>query len=253
MKFTEFYNQKDKWILMIHCICGNENIFKYQFKILSKEYNLILVRLPGHFEDVIQSKVSFKYVIENIHDYVTKKKIKKIDIMGISLGAMIASDYISKYPEEVENTILIGSIYNFSIHFFRFLYRILICIDKFLPRRIYMFLITYILLPSYVERKQRKKLFRNSLRMNKKVLNKWMYEMYIFMKSSEKKIKNVFDTESKVTFIYGEKDKIFLNYSKKILKKLEKESRLCIVHNSGHICNIQNFKEFNDILKEVLL
>ena len=43
------YLHKDKeWILMLHGIGGNLNIFKKQIDVLSENYNLLLVDLHGH-------------------------------------------------------------------------------------------------------------------------------------------------------------------------------------------------------------
>ncbi len=241
-------NNKDKYIVLIHCVCGNEKIFKNQIQELSTRYNIIIVRLAGHEIESEISEASIDCTINEIYEFILKNKIEKVDILGSSLGAMIASKYATIYPGTVKNLYLEGTIYRFSIHIMNLLYFLLIKIKKFLPRFIYMFLITYILSPYNKQKKQRKALYNYSISMKKEFLFKWMEEMSSFIRNGKNELLSVNNLGLNVKFIYGEKDKIFLNYTYKILSKCNNEDKIVIIPKSGHICNMQNKEDFNNII-----
>lgn len=86
------------------------------------------------------------------------------------------------------------------------------------------------------------------LRMNKKYLYSWMEEMNRFILNSESHMCRISDAN--VICIYGENDKAFLNYTKKQMLKNKCKVRMVVLKNAGHICNISNSHDFNNIIKE---
>lgn len=241
-------NNKEKWIVLIHCVCGNEHIFDLQMETLNNRYNIIVIRLDGHGIEHGLQNAKMKSAVEEIHNYIISKGICKVDILGLSLGAMIANLYVESHPETVSKVFLTGMIYNFSYKFFEIMYMILMKVKFFIPRSIYMFLITYLLLPSKCEKKQRKELYTSSLRMSKKYLYSWMEEMALFIKNADYYMSAI--SKSNVICIYGEKDKIFLNYTQKQVLDKEYKINIVVLKNAGHICNISNSYEFNRFIKE---
>lgn len=241
-------NNKEKWIVLIHCVCGNERVFNLQMEMLNNRYNIIIIRLEGHGIETNLQNAKIYNVVEEIHDYSIENGIHKIDIMGLSLGAMIANTYVELYPETVSKAFLVGMIYNFSSKFLELMYRLLMKIKKVVPRRFYMYLITLIPLPSRDEKFQRERLYKSSMRMNKKYLYSWMEEMNRFILNSESHMRRISDAN--VICIYGENDKAFLNYTKKQMLKNKCKVRMVVLKNAGHICNISNSHDFNNIIKE---
>ena len=73
MIYKEINNSKNRWIVLIHCVCGTENIFKYQMDMLSKYYNLIIVRLAGHGVASKNVEASIDYTVDEIYKYVQEK------------------------------------------------------------------------------------------------------------------------------------------------------------------------------------
>ncbi len=81
------YLHKDKeWILMLHGIGGNLNIFKKQIDVLSENYNAFsrpswpwkFTKL--HFEKYekkTKGEISFKYICEDIVEIIDKLNIEK--------------------------------------------------------------------------------------------------------------------------------------------------------------------------------
>lgn len=239
-------NYKDKWIVLIHCVCGNEHVFDLQMDVINKRYNVIMIRLEGHGIESNVNNASMLNVVKEIYTYITEQNILKIDILGVSLGAMIANLYVEIYPQTVNEVYLVGMIYKFSIKILNVIYDLLIRSERVIPRKLYMFCITYILLPSRTDQIQRKKLYDTSQKMSNEYLYSWMVEMQKFMKKAEEHFNAISGTD--VTYIYGDSDKMFLNYTKKLVKNSKENVKLVILKNASHLCNISNAYEINLLL-----
>jgi len=248
MIYKEIYNNKKKWIVLIHCVCGNEKIFNNQITVLKENYNIVILRLAGHEIHSKLHEATFAYVVEELHKIALSKQ-SKIDLMGVSLGAMIATKYITKYPDDVKNAYLIGNIYGFSIPLFKVGYIMLTKISKVLPRRLYMYFITKFILPSKHLKTQRNKLYKYSLKMDSAFLYSWMKEMGNFILKGKEYFDLTLSSKNSIYLIYGEKDNMFLEWVKKRLQG-EDKSILHVVKGSGHLCNIDNPNDINTIVME---
>lgn len=247
MLYNLIDNGKPKWIVLLHCVCGNEKVFKNQMDLLNKHYNILVIRFAGHDIESNKNEATFDYVIQEVREFVSKQGCK-IDIMGLSMGAMIATKYICQYPNDVENAYLIGNIYGFSVPLFKLGYRILMKINKILPRFIYMYVITRLILPYKSQEHQRKKLYASSRRMSKHFLYAWMNEMGTFIIKGEAYLKCVSGKGVNIRHIYGSNDKIFLNWTKKKTKNLT-NFKLNIIAGAGHLCNIEQPEQVNIIIE----
>lgn len=240
-------NCKKKWIVLLHCVCGNENVFKYQMEMLNKHYNIVVIRLAGYDIDSQISEATFEFVVEEIHKFVVEKNCR-IDIMGLSIGAMIATKYILKYGDEVENSYLIGNIYGFSIPLFRLGYMTLLKINKVLPRAVYMYAITRLILPYKSQKQQRKILYTTSKRMKEEFLYSWMNEMGIFITHGKEYFKQISDSFVNIRHIYGANDIMFLGWLKK-RNQGRHNIQLHIIEDAGHLCNMEKPNQVNTIIE----
>lgn len=240
-------NGKSKWIVLLHCVCGNEKVFKHQMNMLNKYYNIAVIRLAGHDIKSTISEATFDYVVEEIRKFVVEKNCK-IDIIGISMGAMIAAKYIIEHQDDVENAYLIGNIYGFSVPLLKWGYMALIKINKILPRALYMNAITKLILPYKHQQYQRKRLYATSRRISKEFLYAWMNEMGKFIMHGKKYLALVSNSSVNVRHIYGEKDIMFLGWLKKRYD-LCQDMSLYIIDGVGHLCNMENPKEVNVLIE----
>ncbi len=248
MIYNEIDNKKSRWLVLLHCVCGNEKVFKNQMDLLNKHYNILVIRLAGHGIKSEINEATFDFVINEIHDFTLRKNCK-VDILGISIGAMIATKYISIYPQTVEKLYLIGNIYGFSIPFFKTGYIIVTKLNKLLSKSLYMYFITKVILPGKTQNKQRKRLYINSKKMESEFLYSWMSEMLKFILDGKKYLNTTIDNQLKIQLIYGEKDKIFLDWVKFKLRK-NQNVKIHLIKEAGHLCNIDNPEYINKIIEE---
>jgi len=248
MVYKEINNNKEKWIVLIHCVCGNEKIFQKQLADLSKLYNIAILRLAGHQLESDIKEATIDSAIEEIHEFALKKNTK-VDVFGISLGSMIASKYIVKYPNDVRNCYLLGNIFGFSIPLIKLGYMFLVKINKFIPRSIYMYFITKAILPGKCQNMQRKKLYHSSQNMKGDFLYAWMKEMGKYIKNGKNNLEGVLNSKVRVRIIYGAKDYMFFNWTKKRINVCN-QNKLYIIENAGHLCNIEKPELVNKIIEE---
>ena len=216
--------------------------------VLNKIYNIIVIRLAGHEISSRLDEASISYVVEEINEYITRKNIK-VDILGVSLGAMIASKFALKYHSKVGKVYMIGPIFGFSIPFFKIGYLMLLKLRRILPRCIYMYFITFAILPGKSEKAQRIKLYNSSKNMDKQFLYSWMEQMGAFILKGEQNLKLTINSQADIKIIYGSKDKIFLGFVKSRLNILQMK-KLKIVYGHGHLCNISASNIINKIIED---
>ena len=98
---------KGKVILLIHGLFGSLSNWKTVINELSKNYRVIVPKLP--IIEVDPSKASISGLSEFIRNFISLKKLKNISIIGNSLGGHLALDYVINYQKNVSNLILTGS------------------------------------------------------------------------------------------------------------------------------------------------
>lgn len=138
MYYKVINNSKDKWILLIHCICSNMHIFDSYIKELSLTYNILLLDLPGHGKSSEIKKFSLKEVVEEIIKILDNENINKVDIWGISLGAIIANELEITCPERVSTMVLEGAAFGLKNKVYLKLFNIFNKLNFLIPSRLYI-------------------------------------------------------------------------------------------------------------------
>jgi len=130
--FTKVYNyneKNDEAILFLHGLGGNNENGAFLFDINNK-YMTICTDLLNHGKSGVVSNFTWDTYVESIRAVVIEYKLKKIHLVGHSLGADIVMMYSLKYPSEVQNIILLDRAYynyselekyNFTIDFYKFI------------------------------------------------------------------------------------------------------------------------------------
>ncbi|MDU4024815.1 MAG: alpha/beta fold hydrolase, partial [Clostridium perfringens] len=150
------YLHKDKeWILMLHGIGGNLNIFKKQIDVLSENYNLLLVDLHGHgnsqnhtLKNMKKTKgeISFKYICEDIVEILDKLNIEKVNVLGISLGTIVGMQFEKYFPNRVSSMILGGGIVGMNLKS-KFFLNLALVTKNIIPREIFYKIVAYMSMP----------------------------------------------------------------------------------------------------------
>ena len=114
--YETIINDNDrKWVLFIHCIAGNRNIFKKQIAEYSKYYNLLMIDLPGHGKSSDWNfKFTFEDVSKSIIDILNKLNIKSTHIVSLSLGSIVAIYMSIVHSDRIKQMVLGGAVLGLS-------------------------------------------------------------------------------------------------------------------------------------------
>lgn len=180
--------------------------------------NGINVETPNLFSIVKNYQVNYENMYKTFADYCNSFN-EKINLVGLSLGGVLAVDYITEFPEKINSIILIGTPYEIP----KTIFTIQNIIYKFMPKRIF-------------ERMGCAK--EDIIRLLDSMKNLSIPNKAPHIKSN-------------TLIICGEKEKDNINMkSAKKLNEVIQNIKFKIIENAGHEVNIDNPKGLANIIYE---
>ena len=109
------FNKKDSVpLIFIHGVGLDHQMWKGQISYFN-EYSTLAYDLLGHGKTpCIKDKLSLRDFSNQLLEILDHLKIEKINLIGFSLGSLIALDFSSHFQKKVEKLILIGTTYKRS-------------------------------------------------------------------------------------------------------------------------------------------
>jgi pimeloyl-ACP methyl ester carboxylesterase len=107
--FQVYYEREGKGepILLLHAGLQDHTMWKDQVGELSKHYTVITIDQPFHGNTIGNDTVTL--VSDIIHTVLDNLNIDKVSVIGLSMGAGSALDFVIANPEHVSKCILISS------------------------------------------------------------------------------------------------------------------------------------------------
>ena len=98
---------KGNAIILLHAGLQDHTMWAEQVKVLSLKNDVITPDLPFHgkttgTDTTVLAQDVIKILLDSLH-------IKKVSVAGLSMGASVAQDFITAYPERVNKAILISA------------------------------------------------------------------------------------------------------------------------------------------------
>lgn len=245
-------SEQSEWLVFLHGLGGNHNIFYKQIDFFAKEFNLLLIDLPGHGESMgTFGKETLAMSVEKINDLLVYLEIDKAHFMAVSLGTIVMQKFTLCYPKKVKAVVLAGAVDKWKKWGY-FLANLAVYepIKAITPYMLEYKLFAFILMPKKAHKKSREVFIREAYKLGKTDYFNWV-EMGILSNRIYKSI-NVSNSQIPKLYISGRGDFMFLPG---ILPHVEKESNaeMHIIEACGHVCNIEKSEEFNEIAMEFLL
>ena len=202
--------------ILIHGLGQNETSWnEVKNQLNNSEIN---VETPNLFSIVKNYQVNYENMYKTFADYCNSFN-EKINLVGLSLGGILAIDYIAEFPEKVNSIILIGTPYEIP----KTIFTIQNIIYRFMPRKIF-----------------------EKIGCPKKDMIRLLDSMSNL--SIPKKVPHI---KCNTLIICGEKEKDNINMkSAKQLNKVIQNSKFKIIENAGHEVNIDNPKELANIIND---
>ena len=178
-----------------------------------KENNIDIV-CPDLFEITKNTSKDYKMMYNTFSDFCNNQK-EKLNLCGLSLGGVLALDFVKEYPEKVNSIILIGTPYKIP----KALFKLQGLIFHIMPKR-------------------GKEKMRSSKTQKLTLVNS-MSNLDI--------AKDLETIKCNSLIICGDKDNVNMENAK-LLNKSIKNSKFKVINNSSHEVNIDNPKELADII-----
>ena len=233
--------------MFVHGAGGSSSIWFLQIKEFIKHFNVLLVDLRGHGKSkgMVDPKgvrhYEFADITQDIFDVLDSLKIQKAHFIGISLGTILIRNLSEIAPARVTSMIMGGAVIRLNIRA-----KVLVALGNVFKSVIpYMWLYTFfawIIMPSERHKKSRLLFVNEAKKVAQKEFMRWFtltYEITPLLKYFEEK-----DTAIPTLYLMGEEDHMFLPAVRYIITK-HTNSWLEVINNSGHVCNVDQPKEFN--------
>ena len=102
-------NKNGDCILFLHAAFVNHNMFRTQIEYFKDNYNIIALDIIGHGESTDTRKGdNIEMMSQWIYEILQTEKISVINIVGVSLGSVLAQDFANKYPQCVKSLSCFG-------------------------------------------------------------------------------------------------------------------------------------------------
>lgn len=240
------------WLVFVHGAGGSIRTWKFQIEALAPHFRLLLIDLRDHGESkgIMPefSSYDFDIVATDILAVTDALDIQKAHFVSLSIGSVILQKIDIERPELIDRMVMAGAIFDGSMlmHWFVHSAKFMTYI---LPYRAMYWLFSFIVLPRRNHRLSRHVFRRQSLRLTAVEYLKWM-ELYkpFFKLVSEYLNRPVL---KKGLVVMGSQDHIFIKAARRFAS-LQKNMRLTVIENCGHVCSIEAPEIFNELVIKFL-
>lgn len=99
-------NDKEEGIIFVHPAFANHTCFDLQFEQFKDDFKVVVIDLMGHGKSL--GKGNIVETAKYINQIIISEKISKINLVGISIGAILVQDFANKNPSKVASLCCIG-------------------------------------------------------------------------------------------------------------------------------------------------
>ena len=235
-----------EWVLFLHAAFVNHKMFQPQIKYFENKYNILAVDIIGHGKSTDTKKGdSLEKMSAWIYDIMNVEKIKKIHIVGISLGAVLAQDFANRYPEAVNSLACFGG---YDINNF----------DKKMQKengtsQIRMMLKAFVSIKWFAKANKTISAFSPQAQNDFYDMNiQFPKKSFLYLASLDSMV-NVFQTKSRKYPLLIGCGKFDIPMELKAVedwKSREPQLKVAIFENAGHCVNMDMPQKFNEVMEE---
>ena len=250
MNYKIYNNNSKEWLLLIHGLGGSINTWKYQIEDM-KGYNIVAVDLEGHGEsEFIKEKHLLSRSASEINEVLEKGNIGKVHVISLSLGTLVAMEFVYQYPEKVKSVVLAGFVLNMNAGF-KTLLALVEGIKYVIPKKVFYPLFANIMMPCKNHKKSRDFFIRESLKMKSVAFRMWLSELFRAQYKLSDYVRVIREYQLPVYLISGKQDYFFVGSVRRTQKKIS-DSTLCFIEKCGHVCSIEKHAVFNELVIQFL-
>ncbi|MDG1382326.1 MAG: alpha/beta hydrolase, partial [Flavobacteriales bacterium] len=208
------------------------------------------LRDHGYSKDILPEfpEYDFDIVGEDILAVIDHLGIVKAHFVSLSIGSVILQKLDIERPELIDRMVMAGAIFDGSrlMHLFVHSGKLL---NYVLPYQAIYWLFSYIVLPRRNHRMSRWIFRRQSRRLTPGEYLKWVELYKPFFQLIKAYVNRKVDKHGLV--VMGSQDHIFFGAAEKFAQA-QKNMRLAVIENCGHVCSIEAPDLFNELVLKFL-
>lgn len=245
---TNQIDASKKTLLLVHPAFCDHEIFQYQIEYFAPLVNLIYVDMVGHgMSKVTKGDVTVADMPEILKMILDELSIKSVSVLGVSLGSIVAQSFAYKYPDMVDNVIVVGGypvqrslnqkiMKAQSTEIIKWIPYLIFSIKKFRE---------YVTKQSVISEKGQELFLRGAQHFTLK--------SFMAMRNNEKLLIDTSEVLHKsFTFIYGDHDLEIAKESGRIMAHDFSNVLYSEIKDAGHCANVDNPELFNHEVEHVL-
>jgi pimeloyl-ACP methyl ester carboxylesterase len=103
------FNEGREFVLFIHGAGGGQYTWSCQKGYFEKEFNPIIIELPGHGESEGQGETEIGKYAQQVYGFIKALGLTKVFLVGHSMGGAIVQTMALRYPEMIKGIVLVGT------------------------------------------------------------------------------------------------------------------------------------------------
>jgi pimeloyl-ACP methyl ester carboxylesterase len=245
---TYFRGENYEWVTFVHGAGGSSSIWYKQIRAYKEKFNILLVDLRGHGKSHSAKRkwfadYTFDEVSNDIIDVMNHLKISSTHFVGISLGTIIVQSIAEKDPSKIRSMVLGGAVIHLNVRS-----QVLIAMGNLVKHVVpFMWLyrlFAWVIMPSERHRESRSLFVREAKKLCQNEFKRW----FKLTKGVNNFLAALVSKECEIPTLYimGEEDHMFLPSVQSLVKK-QKNSKLSMIAESGHVVNVDQPEEFNRV------
>lgn len=249
MLFHQTYikSPNHEWVTFVHGAGGSSTIWYKQIREFRKHFNVLLIDLRGHGRSQVPlfknlKRYTFQLIGNEVLEVLDHLSIRSTHFIGISLGTIVIRDITERFPERSRSMILGGAVMKLNLRG-RILMKLGIWVQSFVPYILLYRLFAFIIMPSKKQRESRNLFIREAKKIYRKEFKRWFT-----LASQVGPLLSLFrfkDSGIPTLYIMGSEDYMFLPSISRLVRD-HLSSRLVILHECGHVVNVEQPKAFNE-------
>jgi (E)-2-((N-methylformamido)methylene)succinate hydrolase len=246
-KFNKI-NEKDP-IVFIHGIGLTHKIWENQINYFNK-YNTIIYDLIGHGKTPLnKNQITMKNFSQQLIKLINEINVKKIHLVGFSLGSLIARDFASKYNDRLSSLTIFGTVYKRSKEESRQVINRYEMMKKNKDVSKKRALVRWFTEEFIKKNPEIYKKIYTMLDSNRHEIWLKVYKLFVYHVDDDESIKKI---KANSLIVTGENDIGSKPKMSEEISKIIKNSQYKIIKNGKHLCNIECSKYFNLTLREFI-
>ncbi|MDP2215865.1 MAG: alpha/beta hydrolase [Methanolobus sp.] len=234
-----------EWIVLIHGFGGSARTWKKQVDFFSKYYNLLVLEMH---KGEVNTDLDLDKVCERIKNTLNYYQICKAHLLGFSFSSLICLRFAVLYPEKVNSLIMGGGIVRFNLKT-RSLLLLAITFKRAINYMILYRFFAYIIMPKRNHKRSRVIFVNEAKKLGYDEFCRWLD--IIPQTTNSLTWLDELDGTIKVLYVSGNQDYLFLKDTLKYSKRIS-NSHVEVIDDCGHVCSIEQYDEFNNIVFKYL-